>query len=61
MESLEPEGWRELWERAQTERDSKKLLEILDDMNRLLNEWEKKNGSNIRSSTSDLRRGAPPG
>jgi len=42
MELMEPEGWRELWERAQAEKDTKKLMKILDEMNRLLTEWENK-------------------
>jgi hypothetical protein len=58
MERLEPEGWRDLWERAQAERDTKKLLEIIDQMNRLLSEWEKKNKSGTASRASDSRQ--PP-
>jgi hypothetical protein len=38
----EPEGWRELQERAQNERDPRKLEAIISEMNRLLSECEKK-------------------
>jgi hypothetical protein len=38
----EPEGWRELQERARNERDPRKLEAIIAEMNRLLNECEKK-------------------
>jgi len=38
----EPEGWRELQERARNEPDPKKLEEIIAEMNRLLSEREKK-------------------
>jgi hypothetical protein len=38
----EPEGWRELQERARNERDPKKLEAIIAEMNRLLTECEKK-------------------
>lgn len=38
----EPEGWRELQEKAQRERDPKKLAALIDKMNELLTEWEKK-------------------
>ena len=56
MELLEPEGWRELWKRAQAEKDTKKLLEIIDEMNRLLTEWEKKGRSGEGSTGSDSTR-----
>jgi hypothetical protein len=38
----EPEGWRELQERARNERDPRKLEAIIAEMNRLLSECEKK-------------------
>ena len=38
----EPEGWRELQERARSERDPRKLEAIIAEMNRLLTECEKK-------------------
>jgi hypothetical protein len=38
----EPEGWRELQERARRERDPRKLEAIIAEMNRLLTECEKK-------------------
>ncbi len=37
----EPEGWRSLWERAQQEKDPKKLAELIDQLNQLLTEHEK--------------------
>jgi hypothetical protein len=38
----EPDGWRELQQRAQSERDPRKLEAIIAEMNRLLSECEKK-------------------
>jgi len=38
----EPEGWRELQERARSERDPRKLEAIIAEMNRLLSECEKR-------------------
>jgi hypothetical protein len=38
----EPEGWRDLQERAQSEQDPRKLEAIIAEMNRLLSECEKK-------------------
>jgi hypothetical protein len=38
----EPEGWRELQERARDERDPRKLEAIIAEMNQLLSECEKK-------------------
>ena len=38
----EPEGWRELQERAKSTRDPKELEMIIAEMNRLLSECEKK-------------------
>jgi hypothetical protein len=36
----EPKGWRRLQERAQREKDPKKLAQIIDQMNQLLTEHE---------------------
>ncbi|MEP6644224.1 MAG: hypothetical protein ABJA69_06985 [Acidobacteriaceae bacterium] len=36
----EPQGWMELWERAQSETDTERLLLILTQMNALLAEYE---------------------
>lgn len=36
----EPNGWTELWERAQRETNSERLSKILDQMNALLAEFE---------------------
>jgi hypothetical protein len=41
MPPNEPKGWRTLWERAQREKDPKKLAAIIDQMNQLLTEHEK--------------------
>ena len=38
----EPKGWRKLWRKAQAERDPKKLIKLLDQLNALLTEQEKK-------------------
>lgn len=49
-----PKGWQTLQERAQRERDPKKLAAIIDEMNRLLTEQEKaaeKGNENILSNT----------
>jgi hypothetical protein len=37
----QPEGWRQLQERAQQEKDPEKLAEIIEEMNRLLSDREK--------------------
>ena len=37
----EPEGWRILWESAQREKDPKRLVALIDQMNQLLTENEK--------------------
>ncbi len=58
----EPEGWRELQEKAQQETDPKKLAAIIDEMNKLLTEQEerarrRKNGPVARSTVfSNLNR-----
>lgn len=38
----EPRGWRRLWEQAQRERDPKMLDALIQEMNRMLAEHEKK-------------------
>jgi hypothetical protein len=38
----EPEGWRQLQEKAQREKDPKKLAALIDQMNQMLAECEKK-------------------
>ena len=45
----EPAGWRELQEKAQNERDTKKLIKIIDQMNALLTEHEKRVAAGERS------------
>jgi hypothetical protein len=59
MAIQEPEGWRELWERAQAERDTKKLLDLIDEMNRLLAGWEKKNRAETIPPASDSKGASP--
>jgi hypothetical protein len=53
----EPEGWRELQERARKERDPRKLEAIIAEMNRLLTEREQKagNGNGKRPRTTSRR------
>jgi hypothetical protein len=46
--SGEPEGWRELQERAQSEQDPRKVEVIIAEMNRLLTECEKKAAADER-------------
>ena len=38
----EPKGWKKLWLKAQAERDPKKLIKLLDQLNALLAEQEKR-------------------
>lgn len=38
----EPDGWRELQEKARRETDPKKLAAIIDEMNKLLTEQEER-------------------
>jgi len=38
----EPEGWSELQQKAQQERDPRRLIKIIDQLNALLTEHEKK-------------------
>ena len=57
----EPEGWSELWEQAQVERDPQKLLELIDKLNNLLADWEKREQrGNARTDTSAVRRATRP-
>ena len=42
MSFEEPAGWRELQEKAQNARDTKKLIRIIDQLNALLTEHERK-------------------
>ncbi len=44
----EPEGWRWLWERAQQEKDPKKLTELIDQLNQLLSVHEKATAAFVR-------------
>lgn len=48
----EPEGWRKLWEKAQRERDSKKLDAIIKQMNQLLTVHEKRCAATTKQSKS---------
>jgi len=54
----EPEGWRELQERARKERDPKKLEKIIAEMNQLLTECEQK-AANGKKPRTTSRRGNP--
>ena len=56
-EPEEPEGWRELQERARNERDPGKLEALIAEMNRLLSECEKK-AANGKGPRSTSRRGS---
>ena len=53
----EPEGWRELQERARSEQDPRKLEAIIAEMNRLLSECEKK-AANGKGPHSTSRHGS---
>lgn len=52
----EPEGWRELQERARSERDPRKLEAIIAEMNRLLSECEKRAAAGEAPHRSSRRR-----
>jgi len=52
----EPKGWRKRWLRAQKERDPKKLVELIDELNQLLTEEEKRAASAGGTSTELDRR-----
>ncbi len=53
----EPEGWRELQERARSEQDPRKLEAIIAEMNRLLSECEKKAAA-VEAPRPTSRRGS---
>jgi len=53
----EPEGWRELQERARNERDPRKLEAIIAEMNRLLSELEKRAAA-VEAARPTSRRGS---
>ena len=55
---IEPEGWRELQERARNERDPRKLEAIIAEMNQLLTECEKK-AADGKGPRPTSRRGSP--
>jgi hypothetical protein len=55
--SGEPEGWRELQERARNERDPRKLEAIIAEMNQLLSKCEKK-AANGKGPRPTCRRGS---
>jgi hypothetical protein len=44
----EPKGWRTLWLRAQRERDPKKLVELIDQLNQLLAQEERRAAAEVR-------------
>jgi hypothetical protein len=54
----EPEGWRQLQELAQRERDPKKLAAIIDRMNALLDEYEEKARGKKRPGAEPKRESA---
>jgi hypothetical protein len=58
--SGEPEGWRELQERARNERDPRKLEAIIAEMNQLLSECEKKAASGEAPHPTSQRATAKP-
>jgi hypothetical protein len=45
----EPAGWRELQEKAQNARDTRKLVRIIDQLNALLTEHEKRVAADDRA------------
>lgn len=58
----EPEGWRELWEKAQRERDPQRLDTLIKRMNQMLSEHEKRCADVLAQGNSNGQRGAssPP-
>jgi hypothetical protein len=56
----EPEGWRELQERARRARDPKELEAIIAEMNRLLTECEKKAAAGEAAQTTSQRGSVKP-
>ena len=55
----EPEGWRELQERARKARDPRELDAIIAEMNRLLSEVEKQSNAGAAPHTAARREGKP--
>jgi hypothetical protein len=51
----EPKGWRRLQQRAQSERDPKKLAQLIDQMNQLLTEHEKAAASEKKPASHSVR------
>jgi hypothetical protein len=51
----EPPGWRELQEWAKSERDPRKLEAIIEEMNRLLTECEKRAANGTGSGPTSRR------
>ena len=49
----EPQGWRELWGRAQEERDPKRLADLIEQMNQLLTEHEKRAADDTEKTDID--------
>jgi hypothetical protein len=56
----EPEGWRELQERARNERDPRKLEAIIAEMNRLLGECEKRAAAGETTDPTSRRGSVKP-
>ena len=52
MPDDEPKGWRQLQEKAQREKDPKKLAEIIEQLNQLLTEHEKAAAEEEKASRS---------
>ncbi len=48
----EPEGWSELQQKAQQERDPRRLIKIIDQLNALLTELEKRAAGYDRTEQS---------
>jgi hypothetical protein len=57
MSTDEPQGWSCLQEMAQSERNPKRLIEIVDQMNRLLDEQEHRASAARRPRNHLLARG----
>jgi len=55
----EPAGWRSLWERAQRECNPKKLAALIDKMNQLLSEHEKRASANQEKPRSGSKGRSP--
>jgi hypothetical protein len=51
----EPKGWRTLWLKTQKEKDPKKLIELIDQLNELLTEREKKAAAEAQSAPASSR------